>query len=411
MANTVNNIKDGAGLFAKGMAQTLKDNMGLCSFVEKADESEYEGKNGYKAGDTIYTSIPTRKIVQEDNLDITSYNADTKEEKAPLVLNKTATTADSFDSLELATDVDVKMALKRFGVPAAESLAQQIEARCMGIVADATYNITGTAGSTSFAVADVLAARTKLNQNLCPLKDRMLFLNSESGASAVDARKGLFQSSTAIAEQYNEGYIGRSDGFDWMETELLPTHTNGSQGGTPLMDGATSEGASTVHIDGVTSGNTWTKGTKFTIAGVYMVHPVTKAITDRLQQFVVTEDVTFTGGEADVPVSPAIYASATSSLRNVDALPADNAAITLLTGAASTGYIHNLALHKSAFKMVTVPLYTPKGEELVASETVDGITVNIVRFFDGNTRVVKTRYDVLYAFDAVRPEWSNVITA
>lgn len=411
MANTVNNIKDGPGLFAKGMAQTLKDNLGLCAFVEKADESEYDGKNGYKAGDTIYTSIPTRRIVQEDNLDITSYNTDVVEEKAPLVLNKTATTADSFDSLELATEVDVKSALKRFGIPSAQSLAQQIEARCMGIVADSAYNITGTAGSNSFAVADVLAARSKLNQNLAPLKDRMLFLNSESGAEAVDARKGLFQSSTAIAEQYSEGYIGRSDGFDWMETELLPTHTNGSMGGTPLMDGATAEGASTLHIDGVTSGNTWTKGTKFTVAGVYMVHPITKAITKRLQQFVATADVTFTGGEADVPVSPSIYASATSPLKNVDAVPADGAAITILTGAASTGYVHNLALHKSAFKMVTVPLYTPKGEELVASETVDGITVNIVRFFDGNTRIVKTRYDVLYAFDEVRPEWSNVITS
>lgn len=411
MANTINNVKDGAGLFAKGVAQTLKDNLGLCNFVEKADESEYDGKNGFKSGDTIYTSIPTRRNVQEDNLDITSFGKDVTEEKAPLVLNKSATTADQFDSLELATEVDVKNALKRFGIPSAEALAQQIESRCFGIVADSTYNITGTAGSNTFTVADILAARTKLNQNLCPMKDRMLFLNSESGAEAVDARKGLFQSSEQIKKQYEMGYVGRADGFDWMETELISTHTNGSQGGTPLMDGATSEGASAVHIDGVTSGNTWTKGTKFTIAGVYMVHPITKVVSNRLQQFVVTEDTTFTGGEADVPVSPSIYASSTSTLRNVDALPADGAAITLLSGSASTGYAQNVALHKSAFKMVTVPLYTPKGEELVASETVDGITVNIVRFFDGNTRKVTTRYDVLYGFDAVRPEWSNIITA
>lgn len=411
MANVINNVKDGAGLFAKGVAQTLKDNLSLCAFVEKADESEFDGKNGFKSGDTIYTSIPTRRLVQEDNLDISSFGKDVTEEKAPLVLNKTATTADQFDSLELATEADVKNALKRFGIPSAEALAQQIEARCMSIVKNSTYNFVGTAGSNAFTTADVLAARTKLSQNLCPLKNRMLFMTSESGAKAVDARKGAFQNSEAISKQYLDGYIGRADGFDWMETELIPIHINGSQGGTPLMDGATAEGASTLHIDGVTSGNTWTKGTKFTVAGVYMVHPILKVVTNRLQQFVVTADVTFTGGEADVPISPSIYASATSTLKNVSAVPADGAAITVQTGTASTGYTHNIAMHKSAFKMVTVPLYTPKGEELVASETVDGITVNIIRYFTGDTRVVTTRYDVLYAFDEVRPEWSTIITS
>ena len=411
MANTVNTIKDGPGLFAKGVAQTLKDNMGFCDFVEKADADEFEGKNNFNSGDTIYTSIPQRKIVQEDDLDITSYTKDSVEEKAALVLNKTATTADEFDSLELATDVDVKNALKRFGMPAAEALAQQIEARCFGIASDATYNFTGTAGSNTFTVADVLASRTKLNQNLTPLNDRMLFMDSNSGAQAVADRKGLFQSSEKIKEQYEKGYIGRADGYDWMETELVSTHTNGSQGGTPLIDDTITEGASTIHIDGVTAGNTWTKGTVFTVATGIMVHPITKDVTSRLQEFTVTADVTFTGGEADVPISPSMYASATSGLRNISALPADNAAITLKTGAASTGYIQNLALHKSAFKMVTVPMYQPRGVDLVASETVDGITVNIVRDYDQNTRKVTTRYDVLYGFDKVRPEWSCILTA
>lgn len=410
MANTINTIKDGPGLFAKGIAQTLKDNLGLCNFVDKADEDEFDGKNGFKSGDTIYTSIPPRYVPQQDDLDITSTIQDTVEEKAALTLNKTETIGMKLDSLELATDVDVRNALKRFGMPAAESIAQNMESRCFQIAADATYNFTGTAGSNTFTVADVLAARTKLNQNLCPLKDRMLFLNSESGADAVDARKGLFQSSTEIAKQYEQGYIGRSDGFDWMETELVSTHTNGSQGGTPLVNGSTSEGASTLAIDGVTASNTYTKGTVFTIANVFAVHPITKVTTSRLQEFVVTADATFTGGAATVSISPSIYAGS-NGLQNVSALPADNAAITLKTGSASTGYVQNLALHKSAFKMVTAPLYAPRGVDLVATETVDGITVNLVRDFDIKTREVITRVDVLYAFDPVREEWSTRLTA
>ena len=411
MANTINTVQDGAGLFAKGVAQALKDNMGLCQFVEKADESEYDGKNGFKAGDTIYTSIPQRKIVQEDNLDISSYSKDVVEEKAALTLNKTATTADEFDSLELATNVDVANALKRFGMPAAEALAQSIEARCFQVVADATYNFTGTAGSNSFAVADVLASRTKLNQNLCPLNDRMLFMNSASGAQAVDARKGFLQSSTDIAEQYRNGYVGRADGFDWMETELLSTHTNGTDTAAAAMDAIGVEGASTIAVKSLANGATVTKGTVLKIAGVNRVHPITKTVTNVPQQIVVTADATADGtGDVTLSISPPLYAGS-GGLQNITALPQADAVITFETGTASEGYVQNIAMHKSAFKMVTVPLYKPKGVDLVASASVDGITVNIVRDFNVNTRKVITRYDVLYAFDPVRPEWSVRLTS
>ena len=37
MANTVNTVKDGPGLFAQGVAQHISDNLKFCSFVEKAD--------------------------------------------------------------------------------------------------------------------------------------------------------------------------------------------------------------------------------------------------------------------------------------------------------------------------------------------------------------------------------------
>ena len=411
MANQFNKVKDGPGLFAKGIAQTLKDNLQLCNFVDKMDADEFDGKNGFKSGDTVYTSIPPRYVPQEDNLDITSGIQDTVEEKAPLTLDKTETVGMKMDSLELATDIDVKRALQRHGIPAAEAIAQNMEARCFGLAADATYNHTGTAGSNNFQTADVLAARTILNQNLAPKKDRMLFMNSASGASAVADRKGLFQSSEQIKKQYEDGYIGRADGFDWVETELVSTHTNGSQGGTPLVNDASfSEASSTIAIDGVTSSNTWTEGTVFTIDGVNKVHPITKVDLGIPQEFVVTSDATFTGGAATVSVSPAVYAGS-NGLQNVTALPADNAAITLKTGAASTGFAQNLALHKSAFKMVTVPLYAPRGVDLVASETVDGITVNIVRDFDVKTREVITRLDVLYGFDKVRPEWAARLTA
>ena len=404
MANIINTVKDGPGIFAKGIAETLRDNLVLCGFVDKADESDFDGKNGFKSGDTIYTSIPPRYVPQQDNLDITSTTQDSVEEKKPLVLNKTETIGMKLDSLELATDVDVANALKRYGMPAAESIAQNMEARCFEIAADATYNSVGTAGSNGFTVADILAARTSLNQNLCRPNDRGLFMNSVSGAAAVDARKGLFQDSSSIADQYKNGMIGRADGFDWYETELVSTHANGADiTGAAINDASVSEGASSITVDGLSSAPT--QGSVFTIAGVYRVHPITKTVTGDLQQFVVGAGATTT----NIPISPSLYAGS-NGLQNVDALPADDAAL-VFVGAASTALTQNLAMHKTAFKMVTAPLYAPRGVDLVSTQTVDGITVNLVRDFDVKTREVITRLDVLYAFDAVRPEWAVRLTA
>ena len=403
MANTINTIKDGPGVFAKGIAETLRDNLVFCAKVDKADASDFEGKNGFKSGDTSYTSVPPRYVSQQDNLDITSTIQDTVEEKKPLVLNKTETIGMKLDSLELATEVDVAQALKRHGIPAAESIAQSMEARCLEIAKNNTYNLVGTPGSNAFTVADILAARTKLAQNLCRPKNRFLVMDSESGADAVDARKGLFQSATNIAEQYREGMIGRADGFDWFETELVATHTNGSDVTAAINDAAVAEGASTLTVDGLSAAPT--EGTVFTIDGVFMVHPITKAVTKRLQQFVVGAGATTTS----IPVTPSLYA-ASGGLQNISALPANDAPLTFV-GAASTGYVQNLALHTSAFKMVTAPLYAPKGVDLVATQTVDGITVNLVRDFDVLTREVITRLDVLYAFDPIRPEWCVRMTA
>lgn len=405
MVNTINTIKNGPGIFAKGIAESLRDNLALCKHVDKADESDFDGKNGFKSGDTIYTSVPPRYVPQQDNLDITSGIQDSVEEKKALTLNKTETIGMKLDSLELATDVDVAQALKRHGIPAAESIAQNMESRCFGIVKDATYNFA--TADNNYSIADVLGGRSKLTRDLCPMKDRMLFLNSAASANAVVARSGLFQSSDRIAEQYEDGYVGRADGYDWVETELVPTHTNGTDTDPAAMAGATAEGASTIAIDALGAGtDTVTKGTVLTIAGVNKVHPITKADMGVPQQFVVTADAAATGGAVTLSISPSIYAGS-NGLQNVTALPADNAVVTFANGTAGSTFANAIGLHKSAFKMVTAPLYAPKGVDLVATQTVDGITVNLVRDFDIKTREVITRIDVLYAFDAVRPEWST----
>lgn len=402
MTNTFNNIKDAPGIIAKAAAQTLKDNLVFCNTIDKADASDFDGKNGYKSGDTIYTSKPARYIPQS-TFDITSSIQDSVEGKAALTLDTISTVGMEIDSFEFATDVQLKDVIKRFVMPAAEAIAQDVERRFLEKATDATYNSTGTAGSTAFTVANVLAGRTLLNQNLAPRGDRSFLLNSQSGAAAVDARKGLFQSSTEINKQYLDGMVGRADGFDWYENELINVHTTGSDvTGIAINDASVAEGASTLTVDGASSAPT--VGSVFTIAGVYSVHPTTKQVQGRLQQFVVTSATTTVLG-----ISPSLYAGS-NGLKNVSALPADDAAL-VFVGSASTAYAQNLQYHENAFKMVSVPLIMPRNAEVAAQETVDGITVAVVRDFDVLERRMVTRLDFLGGLSAVRPEWACRVTA
>lgn len=411
MANTINNVNDAAAILAKYAAGILSDNLQFCKSIDKAPESDYEGKNGYKAGATIQISKPARFIPQQ-TFDITSSIQDIVEEKTPLTLDVSSTVGVEIDSLEDITELGITQMAERVIKPAMEAVAQDVEVRFLEKATQSVYNSVGTAGSNGFTVSDVQDSKVKLNQYLCP-KDtsRRLLLNAEAGAAAVVDRKGLFQSSTEIANQYKMGYVGMSDGFTWLENELLYTHTNGNDVTGVLVNGSTSEGASTLAVDGLTTTTgTVTKGSVFTIANVNAVHPITKKVYSFLQQFVVTADATANGsGEATLSISPAIYAGS-AGLQNVDALPADNAALTFV-GAADSSLTQNLAFHKQAFRMVSTPLMLPTNAEFAAQATVDGITVAIVRDFDVNTRSMITRVDFLGGIASTRPEWACRLTA
>ncbi|HKJ92808.1 MAG TPA: P22 phage major capsid protein family protein, partial [Longimicrobiales bacterium] len=80
-------------------------------------------------------------------------------------------------------------------------------------------------------------------------------------------------------------------------------------------------------------------GDVFTMAGVYEVHPQTRISTGRLMQFVCNAGLTATGTAMTIPITPTIRASGVD--QNVDAVPANDAALTFL-GSAGVQYPQNL---------------------------------------------------------------------
>jgi hypothetical protein len=130
-----------------------------------------------------------------------------------------------------------------------------------------------------------------------------------------------------------------------------------------------------------------------------------------LQQFVVTADATATAGAATLAISPTPFTSASGSLQNVTAIANSGATVTFVTGAASTTLQNSLAFHKSAFRCVSVPLVLPGGLDMAAQETVDGLTIRVVRDYEPLTDRLIMRLDFLGGIVPVRPEWACRITA
>jgi hypothetical protein len=286
-------------------------------------------------------------------------------------------------------------------------LASALEADAVGMYKD-VYQLVGTPGTTPNTLLTYLQARARLNNSLTPMDaNRTTHLSPLATATIVDALKGLFQDSSAIREQYREGSMGRTAGFDWYENPLVPTHTNGNTVAGVQVNGAAQTGA-TLNIKGVANTNTFAKGTVFTIAGVCEVHPETKAVTPRLQQFAVAADATMGGTTGSLTISPAIVTSGAG--QNVAASPADSAALTVV-GSASGAYEQELAFHRDAFAFATADLVMPRGVDFAAREVFDGVSMRIVRAYDINNDAFPCRIDVLYGYKTIRPQMACRVTA
>lgn len=312
------------------------------------------------------------------------------------------------------TDSELTLSLNDFSEqflkPAMNQLASDIEYSAMLAMYKSVPNAVGTV-STQIDYKKFQQAGQKLTENLAPSSDRTFLLNPSSRVEFSDAVKGLFQSSSNIDDQYREGMVGRTGGFDVFENTMIPVHTTGTYGGTPLTNGATqgSTGADNAYVatssiitDGWTSGGTSLKaGDSITFAGCYEVHPETKVSTGVLKKFVITTDVSDTTGAITMTVSPGVIAG--GAYQNCSNRIADNSAITVL-GTSATAYGQNLAFHKDAFTFVSADLDIPKGVDMAARERFGNISMRFVRWFDGDAGEWKSRFDILHGMAALYPE-------
>jgi hypothetical protein len=345
-------------------------------------------QSGARIGDTLKIRKPNQFTVRSGaNLS----TQDVTEQSVSLQISQQKGVDVQFSSVELTLDLDDFSA--RILDPAMSVLAANIEADAMSMYKDVANSVWN--GASALTLAKVLAGRKILQNALAPLNARTANLNTQDNVDMVSDTKGLFQDSTAIAEQYREGYMGRTAGFDFMENTLWPAHTRGAAGTGYLVNDTYAAGDTAITVD--TGTGAAKKGDVFTIASVNRVHPESKISTGIPYQFVLGAD--FAGGSGDLTLGQAVYAS--GPLQNVDALPADNAAITWL-GTASTAVGTSLLYQEGAFAFATADLQMPNGVDFAAREVMDGISLRIVRDYDISTDNFPCRIDVLYGYKTLR---------
>lgn len=389
---------------AKEVLRHFENSNTFSKYVNKRYAPEYS-KADFRPGTSISIPKPARFAVTSG---ATASFPDLTEESVSLTVAQwNASFAPT--SVEMTTSVSRDQFSERYLKGMGTALASKIDATGLALVTTTVANAAGTPGVTPTALSTYLTAKAIALEHGMPVDDQIsCVVNPAAEAAIVDALKAIFHSNSEIERQYKEGKMGMAIGAKWSMDQLVAARTVGTQGGTPLVDGATQTGATLVTKGWSNSiTNVVRAGDTFQIAGVYAVNPVTKDSTNRLQQFVVTAAANSgaSTGPATISISPSIVTSGT--LQTVTASPADNAAITVL-GATAAAAVSNVLFHRDAFTLACIPMVTYGGldKSAVEYDPDTGIAIRITQGMDITLDKLLVRADVLFGWAATRPEWA-----
>lgn len=366
--------------------KVLHQKLRFIANVNRAYDSSY-AVEGAKIGDSLKIRLPNQYTVRTG---ATLSTQDTTETSTTLQIATQKGVDLNFTSRDLTLDLDDFS--NRILEPAMAVLAANIESDALSMRKDVWQQVNNQAAAAT--MGKLLAGRKLMVDSLTPQDGKWTaLLNTQDNVDLVDALKGLFQDSAAVKEQYREGKMGHTAGYDFYEHTGLAKQARGA-GASYVVNGASQTGATVVIGTGTGAIN---KGEIVTFAGCFSVHPETKVSTGVLQQFVVTAD--YAGGAGSLAISPSIVTS--GATQNVSASPTTTGAVTI-AGSASTDYGQSLLFHKDAFTFATADLVMPQGVDFAAREVYDGISIRVVRQYDINNDKFPCRLDVLYGYKTLR---------
>lgn len=374
-----------------------------CTFIGTINR-QYDNRfavSGAKIGDTLQIRLPNEYTVRTG---ASLSTQDTTEAKVDLQLATQKGVDVNFTSVDLTMDLDDFA--DRILEPAMAVLASNIEADAYSMYKDVSGIYDGDASAMSFLA--ILEGRKLLNDSLAPMDaNRTCMLSTAHQVKLIDAVKGLFHDSRAIKQQYREGMIGRTAGFDFYENTHVSDHTTGTAVKTTgyLANDATPQTGASITVD--TGTTTFLIGDVITFAGVNAVHPESKADLGYLKTFTITAD---SGASAtSLAISPSIVS--TGAKQNVSQAVPDDAAVTKVGAAASELLNSSMVYHRDAFAIAFADLVMPDGVDFASRQVYDGISMRIVRQYRIGTDDFPCRIDVLYGYKTIREQLAKRIHA
>ena len=393
MANSLLTID----MITRKALEILENNLVITRTVNRQYDDSF-AVEGAKIGSTLRIRLPDRALVTDG---AALQVQDDNEQFTTLTVSNQKHIGVNFTSAELTMQLDdfAERVLK----PRISQLASSIDADVANSY-KSIFQSVGTPGTTPATSLVLLQAQQKLNESAAVMSPRYATVSPAANAGLVEGLKGLFNPVNTISRQFKNGLMG--EGVLGLEeinmSQSIKQHTTGSRTGAHTVTTTVStQGQATINITG-TGSQTIAAGDVFTIASVFAVNPQTRESTGSLQQFVVTEANTASGGAyTSVAISPALYTS-TNALATVDSFPQSSAVVTFL-GSASTQYPQNLIYHKDAISFATADLLLPQGVDMASRQVHNGISLRVVRQYDINNDRLPCRIDVLYGFSAIRP--------
>ncbi|KKN78889.1 hypothetical protein LCGC14_0345100, partial [marine sediment metagenome] len=312
-----------------------------------------------------------------------------------------------FNSAELTLSIDELS--RRFIEPAVKVLVAGIEGDILAAQTKLIPQYTGTAGTVVGASANLNAitqGRAKLNQQLAP-SNRSGQFDSVTMGTISNGIKGIFHKKAELEKSFSEGYIGRYAGVELFENEKTWALANGSDvTANTNADALVTDGGSSIAVSEDLSQANQVVGSIFTVAGIYDVHPETKAAYSHLKQFTITAT-----GATSASVSPSTYL--TGAKKNVGssvgadlAVSTFNEAAMTWYGSASTSYRQNIIYAKEFATFVTADLPIMDDAIRCVRRVQDGLSIRCWQGSDIRNDELLLRLDILYGNKVLRPEWA-----
>jgi len=378
------------------------------------DSELADSPNGYKKGNSVRIRKPNKYRTQSgpsiSHVDIVERNTTVTVDTHKVV---------PLDFLVSDMTYSIDRLSERFINPAMIPIANDVDYDGLGEYAN-VYNWVGTKGTTPATLQVLADAKEILTNEAVPQSPRICVMSPKAiAAMSTGEMKALF-SSMITEKVVKTGFAGGPwQGFMVFEDQNVRAHTHGTATSLGTLSGTASEGATTISVTGATSGGTVTAGTVITIGSVYAVNPVSgvKFEGNQLRKFVVTADVTLSGGTGDIAVYPTIYSESADSkylpYQTVNGIPTSGAAVTGISGTTS-GEVRaqNLAFHPNCFALTVVPFQKPESafQWATATDPDLGLSVSISSDYDITNFKEITRLDILYGWDTIYPELGCRIT-